>query len=71
MSNQQAIKITPTEATYVELTSKYNNLANKSEGRRMTEDEESKLFKVADTYGARFGVSRKQAIEELESVNNY
>jgi len=66
MSNQQAIKITPSTENYVDLSNQFSNLASKCEGRRMTEDEESKLFKVADTYGALFGVSRKDALEQLE-----
>lgn len=66
MSNQNAVRITPSTANYIDLTNQFSNLAIKCEGRLMTEDEESKLFKVADTYGALFGVSRKEAIEQLE-----
>ena len=66
MSNQQAIKITPSTANYIDLTNQFSNLAHKCEGRLMTEDEESKLFKVADTYGALFGIDRQEAIEQLE-----
>lgn len=66
MSNQQAINITPSTANYIDLTNQFSALAIKCEGRRMTEDEETKLFQVADTYGTLFGVSRKEAIEQLE-----
>ena len=66
MSNQQAVNITPSTANYIDLTNQFSNLARKCEGRRMTEDEESKLFKVADTYGVLFGVNRQEAIEQLE-----
>jgi len=66
MTNQQAINITPSTANYIELTNQFNHLACKCEGRLMTEDEECKLFKVADTYGALFGINRQEAIEQLE-----
>ena len=66
MSNQNAIKITPSTANYIELTNQFNALAIKCEGRLMTEDEECKLFKVADTYGALFGINRQEAINQLE-----
>ena len=66
MGKQQVV-ITPSTANYIGLSKQFNNLAVKCEGRRMTEDEESKLFKVADTYGALFGVSRQEAIEQLET----
>jgi len=66
MSNQQAVNMAPSTGNYIDLTNQFSNLARKCEGRRMTEDEESKLFKVADTYGALFGVSRQEAIEQLE-----
>ena len=66
MSNQNALKITPSTANYIDLTNQFGSIRDKCEGRRMTEDEESNLFKVADTYGALFGVNRQEAIEQLE-----
>lgn len=66
MSNQQAVKVTPSTANYIDLTNQFSSIRDKCVGRRMTEDEESNLFKVADTYGVLFGISRQEAIEQLE-----
>jgi len=71
MSNQNAVKLTPSTMNYVELSSQYNVLMNKCEGRDPTPDEETKLLKVMDMYGKLFGVNRVTACEQMREGNNF
>lgn len=65
MSLTTHISVEAANSNYVTLSTRYNNIIDKCEGRDFTAEEEAKLLKIVDTYGSLFGVNRVTACEEM------